>query len=93
MDNCKDLCAMGSKHKQKEKKNFRNNGESNKDLYGLIEKKFQKFIKTKRRRKRRRSFSTFKKCRFEMTKAKRVSPAWQKVWKVEKSHPPVLHEI
>ena len=28
-----------------------------------------------------------------MIKVRRVFPAWQKVWKVEKPSPPVLNEI
>ena len=51
MDNCKDLRAMVSKHKQKKKKNFRNYGKSNKELNALFETKFQKFVKKKKRRK------------------------------------------
>ena len=51
-DSCRDLCAMVNKHKQKKKKkNFRNYGKSNKELNALIEKRFQKFVKNKKRRK------------------------------------------
>ena len=38
-DSCKDLRAMGNKHKQKNKENFRNYGRNNKELNALIEKK------------------------------------------------------
>ena len=40
-DSCKDLCAMVGKHKQKKIKNY---GKSNKELYALIETKFQKVV-------------------------------------------------
>ena len=39
------------KHKQKKKKPFKNYGKRNKELNALIEKKFQKFVKNKNRRK------------------------------------------
>ena len=42
---------MVDKHKQKKKKPFKSYGKSNKDLNALIEKKFQKFVKNKKRRK------------------------------------------
>ena len=50
-DNCKDLRAMVNKHNQKKKKSFRDYGKSNKELNALIEKKFQNFVKNKKRRK------------------------------------------
>ena len=90
---CKDLRAMVNKHKQKKKKTFRNYGKSNKELNDLIKKKFQKFVKNKKRGKQKKSSSTFKKWRFPTMKVKRGSPAWQKAWKLEKFHPLVLNEI
>ena len=77
---------MVKKQKQKKKKPFKNDGKSNKELNTLIEKKIQKFVKNKKRRK------TEKECSFQMMKAKRVYQALQKVEKVEKSHPPALNE-
>ena len=50
-DNCKDLRAMVNKHKQKKRKPLTNYGKSNKELNALIERKFQKFVKNKKRRK------------------------------------------
>ena len=91
-DNCKDLRAMVNKHKQKKKKPFKYYEKSNKELNALIERKFQKLQKTRKGGKQRSSFSIFKKCRFQMTKARKASPAWQKAWKLEKSHPPGLNE-
>ena len=41
---------MVNKHKQKKKKPFKNYGKSNKELNALIKKKFQKFVKNKKRR-------------------------------------------
>ena len=41
---------MVSKYKQKKKKNFRNYGKSDKELNALIEKKFQMYVKNKKRR-------------------------------------------
>ena len=38
-------------HKQKKKKNFGNLGKSNKELNAQIEKKSEKFVKNKKRRK------------------------------------------
>ena len=51
IDSYKDLRAMVNKYKQKKKKSSRNCGKSNKELNALIEKKFQKFVKNKKRRK------------------------------------------
>ena len=76
---------MANKHKQKKKKPFKNYGKSNKELNALIEKKVQKFVKNKKRRKTIRNFSTFKKYRFWMTKARKAFLALQKAWKMEKS--------
>ena len=42
---------MVNKYKQKKKKPFKNYGKSNKELNALIERKFQKFVKKKKRRK------------------------------------------
>ena len=42
---------MVSKYKQKRRKPFKNYGKSNKELNALIEKKFQKFVRNKKRRK------------------------------------------
>ena len=50
-DNCNDLRAMVKKHKQKKKKPFKNYEKSNKELNALIKKKFQEFVKKKKRRK------------------------------------------
>ena len=46
---------MDSKYKQKKKK-IRNYGKSRKELNALIEKKFQKFVKNKKRRKTEKDF-------------------------------------
>ena len=82
---------MVNKHKHKKKKTLENYGKSNKELNALIEKKFQKFEKTIRGGKQRRSFSTFKKCIFWMIKTRKVSPALQEAWKAKKSQSPVLN--
>ena len=58
-DNCKNLRAMVSKHKQKKKKTFKNYGKSTKELNALIEKKFQKFVKNKKRRKTEKELQYF----------------------------------
>ena len=42
---------MVVKHKQEKKKPFKNYGNSKKELNALIEKKIQKFVKKKKRRK------------------------------------------
>ena len=42
---------MVNKHKRRNKKSFNNYRKSNKELNALIEKKFQKFFKAKKRRK------------------------------------------
>ena len=54
-----DLRAMVNKHKQKKKKPFKNYGKSNKELNALIEKKFQKFVKNKKRRKTEKELQHF----------------------------------
>ena len=71
---------MVNKHKQKKKKkNWRTYKKSNKELNALIEKKFQKFVKNRKKGGRQKKSSNIsKKYRFMMMKAKRASPAWQK---------------
>ena len=71
MDSCKDLRAMVNNHKQKKKKSFRTYGKSNKELDTPIEKKFQKFVKTRKGGRQKKSSSTFKKCKFPTMKAKK----------------------
>ena len=85
---------MVVKHKQKKKKNLKTYGKSNKVvLNALIEKKFQKFVINKKRRKiEKKSISISMKCRFLMIKSKKIYLAWKKSWKVEKFHPLVLNE-
>ena len=67
---------MVNKYKQKKKKPLKSYGKSNKELNALIEKKFQKLLKNKKRRKTEKEFQHF----HQMTKARRVSPALQRVW-------------
>ena len=93
MDSFKDLQAILNKHKQKKKKYFKDFGRKTKELNALIQKNFRSLLKTRKRGKQKKSSSTFKKCRSPTMKVKRASPAWQKVWKVEKSNPLVLNEI
>ena len=50
---------MVNKQKQKKKKNIKNYGKSNKELNALIEKKFQKFVETKKRRKTEKELQHF----------------------------------
>ena len=74
-DNCRHLRAMVKKQKQREKKNFKDYGKSNKELNALVENKFQKFVKNMKRRKQRKNYNTFKKCKFQTMKARKVSQA------------------
>ena len=50
---------MVKKQKQKKMKTFKNYGKSNKDLNALIEKKFQKFVENKKRRKMEKELQHF----------------------------------
>ena len=50
---------MVKKHKQKKKKPFKNYGKRNKELNALIENKFQKFVKNKKRRKTEKELQHF----------------------------------
>ena len=50
---------MGNKHKQKKNKTFKNYGKSNKELNALIEKKIQKFVKNKKRKKTEKELQHF----------------------------------
>ena len=50
-ENCKGLCAMVNKLKQKKKESLKTLGKSNKELNAIIEKKFQTFVKNTKRRK------------------------------------------
>ena len=84
MDSYKDLRAMVNKNKRKKKKkNFNTYGKNSKELNNLIEKKFQKFFKNKKRRKTEKELNHFKEMQFSNDKAKRGTPARQKAWKVE----------
>ena len=58
-DSCKDLRIMINKHKQKKKKSFRTYVKSNKELNVLIKKKFQKFVKNKKRWKTEKELQHF----------------------------------
>ena len=58
-DNCKDLRAMVNKQKQKRKRVSWNYGKRKKELNALIEKKFQKFVKNKKRRKTEKELQHF----------------------------------
>ena len=72
MDNCKDLSAMITKHKQiKRRKNFRNYGKSNKELNALIEKKIQKLIENKKRRKTEKELQHFQKVQISDDESKK----------------------
>ena len=83
---------MVNKHKEKKKIPFENYGKSNKELNTLIEKKFQKFVKNKKRRKMEKELQHFQEMQISDDKVKRASQALQIAWKVEKFHPPVLNE-
>ena len=72
-ENCNNLRAMVSKHKQKKKKPFKNYGKSNKELNALIEKKFQKFVKKKKRRKTEKELQHFQKMQISDDKIRRAS--------------------
>ena len=52
---------MVNRHKQKKKIAFKNYGKRNKELNGRIEKKFQKFVKNKKRRKTEKALQHFQK--------------------------------
>ena len=76
---------MVSKHKQKKEKNFRNYGKSNKELKKEI-------LNICKKQEKEENGEEASKCRFPTMKVKKVSPVWQKAWKVEKSYPLVLNE-
>ena len=82
----------GQQAQIEEKKSFRIYGKSNKELNALIEKKFQKFMNFKKRRKTEKELQHFYKIQISDIESKRASPAWHKAWKVEKSHPLALNE-
>ena len=50
---------MVKKHKQKKKKPFKSYGKNNKELKAPIEKKIQKFVKNKKRRKTQKELQYF----------------------------------
>ena len=50
---------MVNKYKQKKKKPLKNYGKSNKELNTLIEKKFQEFVKNKKRSKTEKELQHF----------------------------------
>ena len=59
MGSYKDLHAIVKRHKQREMKNFKSEGKSNKDLNALFDKKFPKFAKNKKRRKTEKELQHF----------------------------------
>ena len=62
---------MVDKHKQKKKKSFRNYGNNNKRLNALIEKKFPKFVKNKKRRKIEKDIQHFQEMRISKDESKK----------------------
>ena len=56
---CKVLQAMNRKHRQKKKKYVKSYGQNKKELSILIEKKFQKFVKNKKRMKTEKELQYF----------------------------------
>ena len=55
----------------KKEKNFRNYGKSNKELNALVEKKFQKFVKNKKRRKTEKELQHFQEMQISDDKSKK----------------------
>ena len=62
---------MVNKHKQKKKKSFRNYEKSNKELNALIEKKFQKCVKNKKRRKTKKELQYFQEMQISDNESKK----------------------
>ena len=62
---------MVNKHKLKKKKAFKNYGKSNKEINALIEKKFQKFVKNKKRRKTEKEIQYFQEMQISDDKSKK----------------------
>ena len=56
-------------------KNFKSYGKNNKELNALIEKKIQKFVKNKKRRKTEKELQHFQEKKYRTMKAKTVSQA------------------
>ena len=56
---------------QKKKKHFINYGKSNKELNALIKKKFQKFVKNKKRRKTEKELQHFQAMQISDDKSKK----------------------
>ena len=75
----KGYTFYGSQAQTKEKdRSFKTYRKSNKELYILIEKKFQKFLKNKKRRKTEKELQHFQVMQISDDEKKRVSPAWQR---------------
>ena len=53
------IIKQKQKNKNKNKKSFKTYGKSNKKLNAMIEKKFKKFVKNKKRRKTEKRDQTF----------------------------------
>ena len=62
---------MVNKYKQKKKKPIKNYRKSNKELNALIEKKFQKFVKNKKRRKTEKELLHFQEMQKSDDKSKK----------------------
>ena len=70
-DSYKYLRTMVNNHYLKKKKHFRNYGKSNKELNALIEKKFQKFVKYKNRRKTEKELQHFQEMQISNDESKK----------------------
>ena len=62
---------MVNKHKHKKKKTFKNYGKSDKELNALIERKFQKFVKNKRRRNKEKELQHFQEIQISDNESKK----------------------
>ena len=66
---------MVSKPKQIIKRNFKSYRKRNKEVNTLIEKKFQKFVKKKKRRKAERELQHFQKLKMSENESKKSVPS------------------
>ena len=80
----------GQQTQTEEKMNFKSYKKSNKGLNALIEKKIQKFVKNKKRRKTEKELEQFQEMQHSDDESK--NSVFRVAESVESAHPPVPNE-
>ena len=76
IDNCKDLHAMVNEHKQKKGEEKQELMKEHNKLNAIIGKKFQKFVKNKKRRKTEKELQHFQEIQISNNENKKSVSTW-----------------